>query len=245
VRNHRLLALWSAPRSRSTAFFRMMLERGDFTVVHEPFSSRAEHGHVEIDGVRVSREDGVIRALRDLSRTRPVFFKDTTDAPYPAVLADAAFLRDDVCHTFIIRHPAETIPSYYAINPQVKADQIGIERLHEIFTAVRELTGRIPVVLDSADLVRSPEAAVEAYCRVVRIPHRPGALSWTAGDRPEWRATEWWHRDVRDTTGFADRPAAHGVSWEEIPHLVGYLTHHLPFYELLHGHRIGPSAAGE
>jgi len=29
-----LLMLWSAPRSRSTAFFAMMAERGDFTVVH-------------------------------------------------------------------------------------------------------------------------------------------------------------------------------------------------------------------
>ena len=29
---------WSAPRSRSTAFFRMMIECGDFAGVHEPFS---------------------------------------------------------------------------------------------------------------------------------------------------------------------------------------------------------------
>jgi hypothetical protein len=33
-----MLMLWSAPRSRSTAFYRMMTERGDFTGVHEPFS---------------------------------------------------------------------------------------------------------------------------------------------------------------------------------------------------------------
>jgi len=26
-----MLMLWSAPRSRSTAFYRMMIERGDFT----------------------------------------------------------------------------------------------------------------------------------------------------------------------------------------------------------------------
>jgi len=32
-----MLMLWSAPRSRSTAFYRMMIERGDFTGVHEPW----------------------------------------------------------------------------------------------------------------------------------------------------------------------------------------------------------------
>jgi hypothetical protein len=32
-----VLALWSAPRARSTAFFRSMLERGDLLALHEPF----------------------------------------------------------------------------------------------------------------------------------------------------------------------------------------------------------------
>src|SRR5690242_19337971 len=49
-----LLMLWSAPRSRSTAFFRMMIERGDFTAVHEPFSYLAEFGYAEAGGVRVT-----------------------------------------------------------------------------------------------------------------------------------------------------------------------------------------------
>ena len=46
--------LWSAPRARSTAFFRMMIERGDFTGVHEPFSYLAEFGYAEAGGVRVT-----------------------------------------------------------------------------------------------------------------------------------------------------------------------------------------------
>ena len=40
--------LWATPRSRSTAFFRMMAERGDFTVVHEPFSYLAEFGYADV-----------------------------------------------------------------------------------------------------------------------------------------------------------------------------------------------------
>jgi hypothetical protein len=43
-----MLMLWSAPRSRSTAFYRMMTERGDFTAIHEPFSNVAIFGHTEI-----------------------------------------------------------------------------------------------------------------------------------------------------------------------------------------------------
>jgi hypothetical protein len=48
-----LLMLWSAPRSRSTAFFRMMAERGDFMMVHEPFSYLAEFGYADVAGERI------------------------------------------------------------------------------------------------------------------------------------------------------------------------------------------------
>jgi hypothetical protein len=50
-----MLMLWSAPRSRSTAFYRMMIERGDFTGVHEPFSHVAVFGNVEISGRPLAR----------------------------------------------------------------------------------------------------------------------------------------------------------------------------------------------
>jgi Sulfotransferase domain len=237
---HRLIALWSAPRCRSTAFFRMFVERGDFTAIHEPFSSRAEHGHAELAGRRLHTEIQLIEALRDLAGVRPVFFKDTTDDRYPAVLDDEAFLRDDVRHTFLIRHPYETIPSYYAINPRVSLEQIGFRYLYELFTAVRELTKRVPVVVDSAALIQSPQATVGAYCRALSIPHVAGALSWAPEDRAEWQATAKWHADVSRSTGFRDKPPAHDVTWSDIPQLEAYLRYHRPYYELLHAHRLRP-----
>jgi hypothetical protein len=57
-----LLMLWGTPRSRSTAFFRMMAERGDFTVVHEPFSYLAEFGYADVAGERVTSAAGLAGA---------------------------------------------------------------------------------------------------------------------------------------------------------------------------------------
>ena len=34
---NKIVPLWSVPRSISTGFERMMFERGDFKVIHEPF----------------------------------------------------------------------------------------------------------------------------------------------------------------------------------------------------------------
>jgi hypothetical protein len=61
----------------STAFFRMMLERGDFYAVHEPFNYLAEFGTVSVAGSTVTSEAALLARLRELGEHHPVFFKDT------------------------------------------------------------------------------------------------------------------------------------------------------------------------
>ena len=41
---HKILALWATPRSTSTAFERVMSNRGDLTCLHEPFSEAFYYG---------------------------------------------------------------------------------------------------------------------------------------------------------------------------------------------------------
>lgn len=243
--------LWSAPRSRSTAFFRMMAERGDFTVVHEPFSYLAEFGYAEVGGVRVTSAPDLFTAIRSLARTTPVFAKETTGRRYPEVLAEPAFLAADAVHTFLIRHPRETIASYHAMSPDAPLHKIGFESQYEIFVAVRRLTGREPVVMDSGDMVRRPAATVAAYCAMVGIDFRPDALHWQAVSRPEWEPSRQWHADVAASTGLgaAGLGAAElgtaasggrgvGVDVDGHPRLAGYLRHHLPYYEALYARRL-------
>jgi len=232
----RILALWSAPRCRSTAFMRMMGERGDFLVLHEPFSHVADFGAAEVGDRRVGSETELIAALRDLSAHRPVFFKDTTDFHYPGLLADRGFLAE-VRHTFIIRHPREAIASHSALNPEVSRDEIGFARLAEIFDAVTA-TGGKPVVVDSDDLVENPEETVRRYCAEVGIPFRPEALSWRSGMRREWVRTSRWHESTSRTSGFARVTATYERTPDNDPVLAGYLRYHLPFYDRLRAHRL-------
>jgi hypothetical protein len=84
-----LLMLWGAPRSRSTAFFRMMAERGDFVMVHEPFSYLAESGYASIAGERITSAGDLTGALGSLARNGRVFVKETTGRRYPEVLQDS------------------------------------------------------------------------------------------------------------------------------------------------------------
>jgi Sulfotransferase domain len=236
-----LLMLWSAPRSRSTAFFRMMAERGDFTVVHEPFSYLAEFGYADVGGSRVRSAPELIDALRSLAGDRPVFTKETTGRRYPEVLADRDLLARDALHTFLIRHPRETIASYHALNPSAPVEKIGFESLYEIFAEVARLTGGEPPVIDAADLVRSPAAVVAAYCERAGIRFVPEALTWEPGDLREWELSGRWHRDVAASTGLSGGAGAGGGAAVDVgrhPVLSTYLSHHLPYYEALHARRL-------
>lgn len=234
-----VLALWSAPRSRSTAFARMMAERGDRVVVHEPFSQVVDFGEVKIDGQIARGERDVLAALRAIAMERPVFFKDTTDFHYPAVLADEDFLAA-ATHTFIIRHPAEAIASHHALNPDLGRDEVGFAWLYEIFEAVRAATGDTPVVIDSDDLLDRPTETVRAYCEAVGIDFRPDALSWRPGMRSEWQATNRWHESTSKTAGFTRRDGGGADVVAANPVLRGYLDHHLPYYERLRAAALRP-----
>ncbi|MER5750221.1 sulfotransferase family protein [Streptomyces sp. NPDC002088] len=232
-----LLGLWSAPRSRSTAFLRMMAERGDFTVVHEPFSHVADFQEKEIDGRVVRTEAELIEALTAMARGCAVFFKDTTDFAYPGLLADRRFLAE-ATHTFIVRDPAEVIASHFALNPDLRCEEVGIERLHEIHQAVTVATGRRPVVVDAQDLVRRPEQTVRAYCAAVGIPFLTQALAWRPGMREDWTSTRRWHENTSRTGGFVSTRSEYAATVHNHPVLAGYLRHHLPFYEELHAARL-------
>ena len=228
----RILALWSAPRCRSTAFARMMAERGDYTVLHEPFSHIVNFGESRVGDQAVRVQDELIPALWRLADDGPLFYKDTTDFHYPFLLADQEFLAGPV-HTFLIRHPAEAIASHFALHPGLQRDEIGFAWLAELYDAVASTVGVPPVVIDSDDLVSRPREAVRAYCGAVGVPFLPESLSWQPGMQDAWRRTSKWHEIASKTCGFVRTDNTSRAVVDENPLLAGYLDYHLPFYEKL------------
>jgi hypothetical protein len=213
----------------------MMRQRGDFTVLHEPFSHLANYGSTTVDGREIRTEPELLDVLR--ASTGPVFFKDTTDFHYPRLLDDGEFL-GTATHTFLIRHPREAIASHFALHPGLRCDEIGFGWLYEIFAAVTAASGAVPVVVDSDDLMAYPAATVERYCDLVGIPFRPEALSWQPGMAPGWQRSERWHRATSSSSTFAPVRRQYATTVDDSPVLAGYLRYHLPFYERLRQHRL-------
>lgn len=232
-----MLTLWSPPRCRSTAFWRMIAERHDFVCLHEPFCHLVNYGRTEVNGHTVHTEYELIAALSALAQTRPVFFKDCTPYAYPTVLADEVFLRR-ATHTFLIRDPREAIPSHYALSPEVTLNEIGFTHLHALYDAAQAATGIEPIVLDAEDLVARPEAIVRAWCARVRIDYHPESLTWTPGDQLEWSDAGSWHADVRASAGLHHTTRTYQDTVDNHPVLAAYLDHHLPYYHDLWRRRL-------
>lgn len=232
--------MWGHSRSASTAFLRMMIERGDVSVVHEPFLALTEEGAVALPtadgGLATARsEQELLTQLAELGRSRPVFVKEVLDYEYRYLLEHPEEL-SGITHTFVVRHPRQTISSHYAVKPTVTCAEIGYERLHELFELVRSATGRMPLVMRAERLVREPATVVETFCAYTGLPFLPQALTWEAGERPEWRRTRAWHVDASNSAGFEDRRNAYPVTVDNNTTLKSFYDHHLPFYQRLVQH---------
>ncbi|MGQ0825935.1 MAG: sulfotransferase family protein [Actinomycetota bacterium] len=244
VERRRVIALWSPPRARSTGFFRAMLERGDLLALHEPFCNLVDFGETEVADRTVRDAAELIAAMRAEAQNRSVFFKDTTEYRYAEVLADRRFL-SETTHTFLIRRPEEITASFYALRPDMRREEVGLEQLFELYEAARAYSAHPPIVVESDDLVDRPMETMTAYCGAVGIPFVPEALRWSAGVREEWRRSARWHVDVSETSGLGRRTRSYQATAENTPVLAAFSAHHRPFYERLQAVRlvVGTEAA--
>ncbi|BCJ73746.1 hypothetical protein CS0771_32900 [Catellatospora sp. IY07-71] len=236
-----VIAMWAHPRAVSTAFLRMMLERGDVTVVHEPLVTLADWHELTmpaLDGagtVTLHDAGAVLAHLAALGRDRTVFFKDTLEYRHQH-LFDHPEQVADMVHTFIVRDPAKAIASHYAMKPTVTCPEIGFEHQWDLFELARRVTGRTPLVIRSEELTSDPAGAVGRYCARVGLPFLPHALRWRPEDRPEWHRTRQWHVDASASSGFAPIARSYDATVDNDPRLRAFHDHHLPFYQRLIAH---------
>lgn len=229
---HVVRALWAVPRSASTAFERMMIERGDHAVLDEPFSAAFYHGPERRSPRYPETEpDATVAAItaevEALAATGPVFVKDMAYHPGPALDG----LLGPWSNTFLIRDPRWSIPSMARIWPDLTEEEAGFTALAGAVRTLRA-AGTDPVVIDSHDLCRAPEAVVGAWCDAMGLAADPDALTWEAGMRPEWERWRDWYGATSRSSGFAPPPTGAPPEPQDA-RLAAMVEHTLPLYEEL------------
>jgi len=241
----KILALWATVRSTSTVFENMMRQRGDFLAFHEPFGlsyynspeRRDTNRYPDIELNPEYNYQTTWRRLQQQADSQAVFIKDM--AYFMFHLADKEFL-SIFENTFIVRHPAKMLPSLYDKWPDFTLEETGYAQLYKLFAMTKEFSGKIPVVIESDDLVQKPEATIKAYCDAVGIPFIKEALEWEPKFRPE--LTNWdggtWVTNAMFSTGFKEQNTDNYVAVEDNQHLQNAYNFCLPYYEKLYEYKL-------
>lgn len=210
------IAMWSGPRNLSTAMMRSFGSRADSFVTDEPFYGAylRQTGDPQpmMEQVMASMDCDWRSVARTLSgpnpAATPIWYQKHMAHHMVGPIAhhDLPGLR----HAFLIRDPARVVASYAAKRVMVRPDHLGTARQVEFFDREADRLGHAPPVIDSADILRDPEAMLQKLCAALGIDWDAAMLRW----QPGIHATDgiWashWYDAVAASTGFGapDNPA--------------------------------------
>jgi hypothetical protein len=236
------IAMWSGPRNISTAMMRAWGNRSDCTVWDEPLygyylsKTDIEHpGKEEIIAAQSSDWRSIVdRCAGHPPDQRSVFYqKHMTLHLLPEI--DRQWL-SCMSNCFLIREPEPVIASYAAVREDVTLDDIGFVQQAELFEYVTEISGEIPLVIDSREFLLNPEPMLRSICKRLNLAFETSMLSWPTGPRDSdgvWG--KYWYESVWNSSGFApyrEKPLTLSAGEQAIAEQAR------PYYEQLYRHRL-------
>ena len=205
---YNIIQLLSGPRNISTALMYSFESRGDTQVVDEPFYAcylslnKIEYHPAteEILKEQSSNPQEVVDQLLQGNFDKPNLFIKNMAHHLEGFDYSYSY---DVSNVFLIRDPRQLINSFAKVIKAPVASDLGLERELELFQEICAKGKKVPVVIDSGQLLKDPPKVLKKLCRRLDIPFTEKMLSWRKGPRKEdgvW--ARHWYRNVHGSTGF-------------------------------------------
>lgn len=244
------IAMWSGPRNISTALMRSWGSRQDTTVWDEPLyahylqaTGREHPGREEVIAHHETDVEAVIRRLTQapIPNQADIFYqKHMAHHMLPEIPTEWVH---DLRNAFLIRDPAEMLPSLAEFLPEPTLRDTGLKQQWTLFQKVQEDTDRPPPVIDARDVLADPKGVLRALCDALNVPFRSSMLSWEPGPRPTdgvW--AKYWYDAVEQSTGFHP----HTPSSDPVPDRLKSLHATCQeYYRRLSKHRLSPTRTDE
>ena len=236
------IAMWSGPRNISTALMRSWENRPDTIVIDEPLYAHYLHhvpvahpGREEVMASQDGNWESVVRHITENGQAdaRIFYQKHMAHHLLPHISRDWL---PRLSNCFLIRDPRAMLASLNARMGLPELRDTGLEQQVEIFRMIRSQTGRIPPVIDSADVLQDPRRVLTRLCNALGVPFLDVMLHWPAGKRDTdgvW--ARYWYDAVERSTGFE---SPREKTTELAAELAPLARQCQPFYEELAQYRI-------
>ena len=242
MRENKPVALWAVPRSISTAFERVFVEREDFEVLHEPFSASYYYGedrpsdrYADVEPDAAHNYGRVLAEVLE-PRDKRVFVKDMA---YHAKGVMSSRFVSNFANTFIIRDPKYVVASLHKMWPDFTLEETGFEQIYNLFRYATEVNGEDVVVVDAMTFSENPAGVLAAYCEHLGVPFDQGSLSWESREVRRWDNWDGWHADAQRSTGIKRAERKDPTLPAKLQEVYEYC---LPYYYKLAAHAIPGTA---
>ena len=200
------IAMWSGPRSLSTALMRAWENRDDTVVWDEPlypaYLYETDKDDFYAQEITTSYETDwrkvIYRATRSSIPESPrIFYQKYISCNY----IDHFGFEWLKClkNCFLIRSPRDLVLSLSKKTSVMSVERTGIPRLYQIYQYVVENTDSPPPIICAHDLQRDPKQTLTLLCDTLGVPFDPQMLRWPSGDRQSdgiW-STHWYDSVVQ------------------------------------------------
>ncbi|MCP5507635.1 MAG: hypothetical protein H7A37_04975 [Chlamydiales bacterium] len=207
----------------STAFLRMMDNRGDFTIFHEPSQYAYDKIHYPeltktwfLDSAPGDFEE-IKQRIFEAAKSSPVFVKEVSFAVHDFLIADQEFLSNRQIHfVFLVRDPHNSIVSFYRKTQAVfeeMDDLIGMKKLQHLYQTINQKSPNKPMLISSEQLADSPNEIVRDFCEYYELEFSEAHLRWEPYDTSFDGVEKWkeikkfdlfkhWHGSAAQSDGF-------------------------------------------
>jgi len=202
------IAMWSGPRSISTAMMRAWENRPDTVVSDEPFYAHylkktgiAHPGAAEVIASQSTDWREVAEQISEDAIASEIFFQKQMTLHILNGM-DLNWAKR-VQHYFLIRDPLFIVNSYVKKRPDITETDIGIQRQWELYQQLSDITKQTIPILDANDVLRTPRPILEKLCQCFDIPFYEQMLNWPVGKRESdgvW--AKYWYHAVESSSGF-------------------------------------------
>ena len=236
------IAMWSGPRNISTALMYSFENRLDCHATDEPFYAsfllNSGTPHPGAEEVIEKNETDVGKIITTLTGPIPnekhIWYQKHMCHHIPQY-SDISWI-DDFKNCFLIRNPRDVLLSLSKITDSIDLLSTGLPQQLTIFRHVIKSSGKIPPVIDSADVLEDPELILSVLCESIGISFSQRMLSWEPGARScDGLWGKYWYDSVWKSSGFSPPSSNQG---ELSDHLHSVLEESTMIYHELREMRI-------